>query len=307
MFGAQSEYRPLRKVLMHTPRESIEQINESSYDRYLFMTPIFKRKFIEEHEAFVDLLRSEGVDVLLVEDLLKGNEDALTQIRKQPNLTYVRDTISIMRDGYVRMKMKMKVRAPEPRISELAVQRLRIPCLTRIEGNGVLEGGDFVYHDEETLMIGVGERSNRKGVAMFARRALQDAITRVIMVPLSTWNVHLDGALMIIDRGLALGHLNSLRKPATVLERQRPPRRVDLAKWLKEQQTEVIQVDAYERFMRGTNVLCLAPRKCVIYRWLTGVSKKLEDHGVDVLEIEGTELLRGGGGPHCMTAPILRL
>jgi N-dimethylarginine dimethylaminohydrolase len=307
MFGAQSEYRPLRKVLMHTPRESIEQINESSYDRYLFMTPIFKRKFIEEHEAFVDLLRSEGVDVLLVEDLLKGNEDALTQIRKQPNLTYVRDTISIMRDGYVRMKMKMKVRAPEPRISELAVQRLRIPCLTRIEGNGVLEGGDFVYHDEETLMIGVGERSNRKGVAMFARRALQDAITRVIMVPLSPWNVHLDGALMIIDRGLALGHLNSLRKPATVLERQLPPRRVDLAKWLKEQQTEVIQVDAYERFMRGTNVLCLAPRKCVIYRWLTGVSKKLEDHGVDVLEIEGTELLRGGGGPHCMTAPILRL
>jgi len=306
MYGAQSEYNPLRKVLMHTPRESIERINESNYDRYLFMTPVFKRRFIEEHEAFVDLLRAEGVEVILLEDLLRENEAALAQIRDQPNLTYVRDTISITKDGYVRMKMAVKVRKPEAQISEWAVRNLGIPCLLRVRDTALLEGGDFVYLDEETLMIGVGRRSNRQGAIQFANKALEKNLARVIMVPLSAWNVHLDGALMIIDRDLALGHPDSLRKPAAMLQKGRPPERIDLLAWLRKKQIEVIEVDAYERFMKGTNVLCLAPRKCVMYKWIDDTAKKLWDHGVDVLETEGTELLRGGGGPHCMTAPILR-
>jgi len=150
MYGAQSEYKTLRKVLMHTPRESIELINESNYDRYLFMTPIFRRRFIEEHEAFINLLRSERVDVFLVEDLIRERKAVSTQIRDQPNLAYVRDTISIMKDGYIRMKMAAKVRKSEPQISEQAAQKLGIPCLLRVGEGALLEGGDFVYLDEQT-------------------------------------------------------------------------------------------------------------------------------------------------------------
>lgn len=306
MYGAQSEYKTLRKVLMHTPRESIELINESNYDRYLFMTPIFRRRFIEEHEAFIDLLRLEGVDVFLVEDLLREHEAALTQIRGQPNLTYVRDTISIMKDGYVRMKMAAKVRNPEPQISEKAVQKLGIPCVLRVGSGALLEGGDFVYLDEETLMVGVGKRSNQQGVIQLAKAALEKNLTRVIAVPLFPWNIHLDGALMIIDEDLALGHLDSLRKPATMFQKGQPPKKISLLTWLRRKEIEVIEVDAHERFMKGTNVVCLAPRKCIMYKWIDETAKKLREHGVDVLEVEGTELLRGGGGPHCMTAPILR-
>jgi len=306
MYGAQSEYEPLRKVLMHTPRESIGLVNESNYKRYLFMTPVFSRRFVEEHEAFIDLLRSEGVEVLRVEDVLKDDDDALTRIGDQPNLIYVRDTISIMKDGYVRMKMASKVRKPEPQISERAVQRLGIPCLLRVEEGALLEGGDLVYLNEETLMVGVGRRSNRRGVTQLARAALGRSLSEVIMVPLFSWNVHLDGALMIIDEDLALGHLDSLRKLATIFQKRQAPEKINLLTWLRKKGIEVIEVDPHDRFMRGTNVVCLAPCKCIMYKWIDRTARKLREHGVDVLEIEGNELLRGGGGPHCMTAPILR-
>lgn len=306
MYGAQSEYKSLRKVLMHTPRESVELVDERSYSHYLFMTPVFRRRFIEEHDAFIDLLRSEGVEVLLVEEVLKDDEAALNRIRGQPNLTYMRDTISIMNGGYVKMKMASKVRQPETALSERAAQKLGIPCLLRITGDGMLEGGDFVYLDEDCLMIGVGRRSNKQGVMQVVRSALGRDLSQLIMVPLFPWNVHLDGALMVVDDDLAVGHLDSLRKPATLYQTGQPPEKINLLTWLKERGIEVIEVGSFERQMRGTNVVCLAPGKCVMYKWVDKTARELSEHGVDVLAIEGSELLRGGGGPHCMTAPILR-
>ncbi len=306
MFGAQSEYRPLRRVLMHTPRESIGLVNEKNYGRYLFATPVFRRRFIEEHEQLVRLLESEGVDVLLVEELLRDNHEASIRIRHQPNLTYIRDTITIANSGYIKMKMTSKVRGPEPEISEQAARKLQIPCMLQVSGEGRLEGGDLVYLDDETLLIGVGARSNLHGVIQLAKSALGMCLSQIVAVPLSPWNIHLDGAFMTIDGDLALGHPESLAKPATLFEKGRRARRLRLLPWLGKRGIEFIKIDSFERFMKGTNAICLAPRKCIVYKWNDEVARSLKKHGAEVLEIEGTELLRGGGGPHCITAPILR-
>ena len=63
---------------------------------------------------------------------------------------------------------------------------------------------------------------------------------------------------------------------------------------------------AYERQRRATNVITLGPRKLVAYAGHARVRRLLARDGVDLIEIEGSELVRGGGGPRCMTAPIER-
>lgn len=306
MYGAQSEYKPLRRVLMHTPRKSLRLVNERTYREFLFTTPVFRKKFVREHELFVDLLRSEGVEVLLIEDVLKADTEGLKQIARLPNLVYTRDTISVTNAGYIRMRMASKARGQEPAVSEKAAAVLGIPPLLQVSKPGLLEGGDFVYLDEETLLVGEGKRSNRAATLQLIRMMLKKCVKEVVAAQLMPWNVHLDGMIMFVDRDLALVHSDSLRKPAYVFAEDEKPQRIELIRWLRSKEVRMIEVDPLDRFLRCSNVVCLAPRKCAMYMWSEKTANNLKDHGVETLEFEGLELLRGGGGPHCMTAPILR-
>ena len=56
----------------------------------------------------------------------------------------------------------------------------------------------------------------------------------------------------------------------------------------------------------GSNVLGLGDKKCVSYEWNERIIPLLEDRGFDVISIPGSQLAIGGGGPHCLTCPILR-
>jgi N-dimethylarginine dimethylaminohydrolase len=57
----------------------------------------------------------------------------------------------------------------------------------------------------------------------------------------------------------------------------------------------------------GTNVLALAPRRCVIVAGNPKTRERLERAGAQVFEYEGQEIsLNGGGGPTCLTRPLAR-
>ena len=47
-------------------------------------------------------------------------------------------------------------------------------------------------------------------------------------------------------------------------------------------------------------------KKILIYEWNKRIIMELERSGIEVISIPGKELVKGGGGPHCMTCPILR-
>jgi arginine deiminase len=63
---------------------------------------------------------------------------------------------------------------------------------------------------------------------------------------------------------------------------------------------------AREQWDSGNNFLALEPGVVVGYHKNQFTNRKLRDHGVEVIEIEGFELGKGRGGAHCMTCPIQR-
>ncbi|MDH5792365.1 MAG: arginine deiminase family protein [Candidatus Bathyarchaeota archaeon] len=303
-YGAQTEYGRLRKVLMHRPTEELKRITPGNKDAYLFRDVVYWKEFQREHDAFTDILRGEGVEVHLVGDLLDEGDRLVAE--RLPNLVYTRDAISINGLGAMVLRMTYQPRYPEPLLAGKAVKRLGVPIALRVAPPGMVEGGDFVYLDEETVMMGFGTRSNEAGVDMVRERILGKAVREFVAVPLPSFRVHLDGALMVMAPDLALFHRASLGLFPSYVFDEDGVRLQFLEDYLGEKGVELVYADDTEVRMFGTNIVGLGGGKCISYEWNERIMSILGDRGFDVIGIPGSQLSIGGGGPHCMTAPVLR-
>jgi arginine deiminase len=291
---------------MHTPGKELELVGPTTYERFLFADAIDPMQFRADHEHLVNVLSSEGVNVVLLTEALR--EHSLPDSAQQlPNLVYVRDTAAVTRSGYVLARMKNPVRRSETRIVEAALKQLAIPTLMKAEAPATIEGGDLVFLDDDTLLLGVGNRTNRRGLRELLATATRSGLRRLVAVPLPPSVIHLDGTMMVIDRDLVVVHPRSLRGTASVFENGRIRKRLKFLQFLKTSRMRLIEVTDYERRRRATNVIVVAPRKAIGYAGNARVKREFAENGVDLIEIEGTELIRGFGGPRCMTLPVLRV
>lgn len=303
-FGAQTEYGRLRKVLMHRPTEELKRLTPANKDAYLFRDVVYWKEFQREHDVFTDTLRGEGVEVIPLGDLL-SDRDAETAANL-PNLVYTRDVLTVNRQGAFTLRMTYQARYAEPFLVERAMTKLGVPVALRVTPPGVVEGGDFVYLDEDTVMMGFGTRSNEAGVHMVKERMLGDAVEEFVAVILPSFRVHLDGALMVMAPDLALFHKASLGLFPAYVYSEDGMEIAYLEDYLRERGVELVYANDTEIRMFGTNIVGLGGGKCISYEWNERIMGILGERGFDVIGIPGSQLSIGGGGPHCMTAPILR-
>ncbi len=289
MYGAQSEYLPLRKVIMHRPSDEVELVTESNKKEFLYRNPVSKEKMQKEHDLYTQFLKDEKVDIIPV-----GNTMC-------PNLLFTRDTASVTKKGAILMRPKFAARFFEPFYLKKTFEALNIPTteITR----GCCEGGDLVYLNEDVLMVGIGPRTDLDGLLQIKELLLGKTVKEIIAVPLPSWRVHLDGTVMILNHNTAIMHSDSLLFPAQLLKENNV---IFLPEFLKEKGFDLIDVTYEEMRNFGPNLLVVNPHLVVSYTWNTRIISELEERSFEVFKLGGYELVKAAGGPHCMTCPVLR-
>ena len=186
-------------------------------------------------------------------------------------------------------------RRNEPEATVAAFEAAGVPVVGRVDLPATVEGGDTVWLDDGTLLVGIGYRTNPAGV-----EALRTAFpgVEVISFDLPHWNgagevMHLMSFISPLDRDLAL-----------VYPRIAPTRLMWL---LAERGIGVVEVPDEEFETQGPNVLALGPRRALALEGNDETRRRMERAGVDVVTYRGDEISRkGDGGPTCLTRPLLR-
>jgi N-dimethylarginine dimethylaminohydrolase len=269
---------PLRRVLVRRPG-GLDRWRE--YGWRGAPDPI---RIVEEHEALCALLAGAGADVVVAPPL----DASIDGIYVHDPGTVVDGRALLLRPGKESRRVEVEALA-----DDLAAAGYETRA--RMEAPAVAEGGDMLWLDDRTLVVGRGYRTNDAGVE-WLRAALPGA--DVLAVDLPHWR----------GRGDVM-HMLSLISPlagdlAVVYPPLLPVRLVEL---LEQRGVELVAVPDEEFETMGCNVLALAPRVALVLEGNPETRRRLEAAGVEVLAYAGEELSRkGDGGPTCLTRPLLR-
>ena len=404
--NVRSEINPLKKVLLHRPGKELLNLTPDTLGELLFDDIPFLKVAQEEHDAFAQILRDNGTEVVYLEDLmtdvlslnpklvepflrqwlvvgniqtrrwqdkcleyltshfqgkalvektmegitLKEMGDAARAyslqdlvappddlvVHPMPNLYFTRDPFASVGTGVFLHKMYSITRCRETIYADYIFKYHPDfeGMVTRYYDRDLhanIEGGDVLNLTEDTLAIGISQRTCPDAIEAAARNLFTDpeAKIRTVLafdIPKSRAFMHLDTVFTQIDVDKYTVH-PAILGPLTVYEitpGQDDPadlhiKRVDSdLKSILEKYTGVENVQliycggddliaaAREQWNDGSNTLCIAPGKIVVYQRNDVSNAILRDAGLTVLEMPSAELSRGRGGPRCMSMPLIR-
>ena len=283
-YGAQSMVAPLKRVLVKRPCET--EVVARAWREFGYYHPIDLPRAQSEHAHFVALLVEAGADVCYADDPQAARLDSI----------FVFDPAIVTRAGAIICRMGKELRRGEEHALAQALLANGVPILATIHGDGTLEGGDTLWLDERTLVVGRSYRTNDEGIRQLCRAL--DGIADVVTVHLPHWRgqneiLHLLSLISPVSESLAVVHLPLIPIP--------------LVEMLCERGFELLEIPDEEFKTQACNVLAVAPNRVIMLKGNPLTAHQLRERGVEVWEYEGQEIsFNRDGGPTCLTRPILR-
>jgi N-dimethylarginine dimethylaminohydrolase len=270
----------LKRVLVCPPTYfEFEPINVITEDWLEKGEKANKEACMKEHAEFVQAYRENGVQVEMMDP--------------KPGLTYevfARDFGACVAEGFIMGNFREPVRKPETAEYEAKMKSLGVPCIARCTA-GAFEGGDFWFLDNYTLAHGVIARTDWDGVEN-VRRQVHEQGYELIPVPCVRQNLHLDMCFNIVAERVAVVCKDAL--PYNFL------------KLLEKRRFTLINVPQEGVYRHYCNIQALGNDKVLTFTNNKDVNAQLRSLGLTVITVDLVEILKGGGGPHCMTFPIER-
>jgi dimethylargininase len=240
-----------------------------------------------EHAAFVETLRAHVPDVVVGSGSVPGDPDAV----------YAYDPTLVTDAGVIPLRPGKDGRRGEPAVIAEELRAAGLTVLPSLEAPATAEGGDMLFLDEHTLLIGIGYRTNAKAIQQLRPRlAEQDVEIETFDLPHHHGPgecLHLMSFISMLDADLAVVYL--------------PMMPVRLVQLLEARGVATVEVPDKEFLTMGPNVLALGPRNALALAGNPITCERMEAAGVTVQVYDGAHIsLNGDGGPTCLTRPLVR-
>jgi N-dimethylarginine dimethylaminohydrolase len=279
-YGTRDEYSPLRCVITCPPthfkiQKPINKVQAKWHQRGRGPDPV---KSLHQYETVKHVLQKKGISVL-----------EIPPARRFCYQVFTRDAGFITTEGAFIGRFKCAPRMGEQRLFADMLEQEGIRIIYHFEEPAVFEGGDFLFLNRDCAFIGIGDRTNND-----ALNRLKSRLPSVDLHPvrLPEGYLHLDVVFNIISPDTALAYADALPN--------------EFLSSLQGLGFKIIPVSRDEQETMGTNVLALGNKQLIAASRNQRVNKQLRKNGFETIEIEMSEIIKGGGGPRCMTLPVDR-
>ena len=252
-------------------------------------------------------------------------------VAPMPNLYFTRDPFAMIGNGVSINRMYSVTRNRETIFAEYIFTHhpdfKDVPQYYSRYSAFHIEGGDILNINEHVLAIGISQRTEPDAIDEIAHNIFKDETSPVdtilaFNIPNNRAMMHLDTVFTQIDVDKFTIH-PGIMGPLTVFEI------TPEGEGIKVKETSGTLEEVLEKYVGmpvtlipcaggdriaaereqwndGSNTLCIAPGRVVVYERNDVTNALLRKNNIDVIEIPSAELSRGRGGPRCMSMPIWR-
>lgn len=281
-WGSGSECGRLHAVLLRRPGPELDNIED--FDAVQMRSDLLPEVARVQHDAMADAYEANGISVYYVEN---GRLD-------KPNSFFIRDLMLMTPEGAIVTRPASTVRAGEERFVAEALGRLSVPILMSVHGHGTFEGADVMWVDKDLCFLAEGLRTNTEGADQVERILREIGVRDVVRVHLPWGAMHLDGMLNFADTDLAVVWPRRTPYPIVRTLQQRGFRILEV----------IDDIEAHEQL--PLNFVALSPGKILMPKGGERMRERYLEAGVECVEVDVSELIKAGGGIHCMTGFLKR-
>lgn len=287
MFGSAAMTGELKRVIMRKP----DHVMANADAKVWHYGPGFHAaKAAVQHDAFAQMIAANGAQIEWLPDVADGMSDSI----------FTHDPSLVSQAGAIILNMGKALRKNEPTLHEALYEKMGIPVIGRLVEPGTVEGGDCIWLDDKTLVIGRGVRTNQSGIEQVADILRPHGVT-VLGFDLPLWDgeaacLHLMSVISPLADDLYLVHAPLLP--------------VALYQMMKARGIELIIAPADEFAASNglsLNVLPTKPKDVIMVAGFPKTKAAMEAAGCRVQTFEADALcIACEGGPTCLTRPIWR-
>ena len=247
-----------------------------------------------------------------------------------PNLYFTRDPFATMANGVSLNHMYSDTRNRETLYGKYIFDHhpdyQSVPKFYHREESTRIEGGDELVLSDKVIAVGISQRTDKKSIvklatALFAHTQYEEVLafsidnnrkfmhldTVFTMIDYDKFTIHpeIEGSLKVFSIKKVNDQVKVEEKDGTLAEILADALEVERVTLIRCGGDDLV-AGAREQWNDGANTLAVAPGEVIVYNRNTITNKLLVDAGVKIHQIEGTELVRGRGGPRCMSMPFVR-